>query len=155
MRLLFLSFVAVSLIGCSAAPVTEDAEIPVTGKASSGCINKQEWAYSANRGSDIYGDNCAYCHQRDGSGQGDEVPQLAGNDALLADPERGIRMMLITKSPATRSHGMQYEDMVAIFDDLSQRDIADVMTYVTSSWGNCAGPVTAAQVQAVSAEMGQ
>lgn len=153
MRQLFLALPVVLVVGCSAAPVTE-TDIPVTGTASSGCLNTRPWAYSANRGADIYSENCAYCHQRNGSGQAGGVPALAGNDTLLADPGHGIRMILVTRSPELGSHGMEYDQMVGIFEHLSERDIADVMTYVLSSWGNCAGPVFEDEVRSVAAAIG-
>lgn len=148
MRFLLLFIPLVLLIGCSAAPVSEE-EIPTTGKASSDCIDNRDWAYTANRGATVYTNNCAYCHQGNGAGKADGVPSLAGNDRLANDPDRGIRMILITRSPDVGMHGMEYDEMVGLFDELSVRDIADVMTYVLSSWGNCAGPVSQDQVQSV------
>ncbi|MBT8135871.1 MAG: cytochrome c [Gammaproteobacteria bacterium] len=148
MRFLLMFITLALLAGCSGAPVNDD-EIPTTGKASSDCIDNKDWAYTANRGATVYADNCSYCHQGNGTGKADGVPPLAGNAALTSDPERGIRMILVTRSPDVGMHGMEYDEMVGLFDELSERDIADVMTYVLSSWGNCTGPVTQDQVRSV------
>ncbi|MDH3646514.1 MAG: cytochrome c [Gammaproteobacteria bacterium] len=153
MRVIYSMALVLAVVACSApAPVVED-EIQVTGATSTGCIDETGWAYSANRGAAVFSENCAYCHQADGSGQTGQVPRLAGNKALLADPTRGIRLILITRSGSARSHGMEVQDMVAIFSELNDGDIADVMTYVLSSWDNCAGPVVEDDIKAVAAAL--
>lgn len=142
----------VAVAGCSSAPVP-DKELRVTATTSAGCINKPEWSYSANRGATVFKANCAYCHKADGSGQTGQVPALANNQGLSADPDRGIRLLMLTKTGKARTHGMEYADMVAILDELSNRDLADVLTYVLSSWGNCAGPIKSDRIKAVAASM--
>ena len=147
---IFLAFIALS--ACTGAPPAP--ELPALTKASSAnCVDTQEWAYSVRRGSQAFSSTCAYCHQSSGRGQAGEVPALAGNAQLMADPDRGIRMIRVTQSPAARTHGMEYDDMVAILGELDDNDVADVLNYVLSSWGNCAGPIDADRVRAVTATM--
>jgi len=46
------------------------------------------------------------------------------------------------------------QNMAAMGAALSDQDLADVLTYIRTSWGNKASPVTAAQVKAVRTELG-
>lgn len=138
------------MAACTQAP---PPDIPVAQASSSQCIDTTEWGYSARRGAVTFNSSCAYCHGRDGSGKTGQVPALAGNAALMADPERGIRMLLVTQAQDQRFHGMVYDDMIAILGEMDENDFADVLTYVLSSWGNCAGPIEPGRIEAVAASL--
>lgn len=148
MRNIFCAIMAVTAVSaCTTAP--EEPEVDLRGEASASCIDNRDWAYSVNRGEVVYQENCDYCHRDDGRGQPGKVPALVGNDSLLADPARGIRLILITKADPKPMHGMAVEDLVAIFEDLSLANIADVLTYARASWGNCASRVSESDVEAI------
>lgn len=79
-----------------------------------------------------YLSNCASCHQKDGKGVGGAIPQLAGNGAVTAEgPENVIRVVL---------GGLTAKDklapMPALGQTMSNQEIADVVNYVRSTWGN-------------------
>lgn len=152
MRIVVPALLALAVAACTTtAPDIEDVKL--RGEASASCIDDRNWAFAVNRGEVVYQDNCDYCHQDNGAGQPGEVPALAGNDSLLTDPGRAIGLILVTKEQARPMHGMAVDDLVAIFDDLTLADIADVLTYARASWGNCAGPVSESDVEAVAAKM--
>ena len=44
---------------------------------------------------------------------------------------------------------MAVDDLVAIFDDLTTANMADVLTYVRASWGNCAPAISAGEVETI------
>ncbi|MBT8075002.1 MAG: c-type cytochrome [Gammaproteobacteria bacterium] len=143
---------AVTVAACkTTAPPAE--EIPAAETSSSACIDNLDWAYTAKRGETMYNSSCAYCHGKDGRGQAGQVPALAGNAGLAADPDRGIRLLLVTQAEEGRFHGMEYDDMIAILGELNENDLSDVMTYALSSWGNCAGPITPERILSVSGAM--
>ena len=95
-------------------------------------------ASAASDGSSIYSQKCSSCHKADGKGGG-PFPALAGNAAVTAkDP---AAMIAIVKN----GKGI----MPAYKSQLSNADIAAVMTFVRTSWGNKASAVTEKQVAAV------
>ena len=90
-------------------------------------------------GGSIYATKCAVCHGATGQGAPGTFPALAGNlDVTPTDPTGII---------TTVAHGKGV--MPAWRGQLSNADIAAVITYIRSSWGNKAGPVTEAEVAGV------
>lgn len=153
MRIVFPTLLALAVVACATTTAPDTDELELRGEASSSCIDNRDWAATVNRGEFVYQDNCDYCHQDNGAGKPGEVPALVGNESLLTNPERAINLILVTKGKARPKHGMAVDDLVAIFDDLTAADIADVLTYARASWGNCAGPVSESDVKAVAAKM--
>jgi len=90
-------------------------------------------------GADIYGSRCAACHGADGQGQGGASPRLAGDALVTASDPTGLIAIVV--------HGKG--TMPGYRPGLSDADIASLLTYVRSSWGNQAGAVTADEVTAV------
>lgn len=95
-------------------------------------------AFAAPDGKAIYTQKCGPCHHADGAGGG-PFPALAGNKNVNAAVPTGV----IT----TIKHGKGM--MPAWKTQLSNADIAAVLTYVRTSWGNKGGPVTERQVAAI------
>ncbi|OZI72800.1 c-type cytochrome [Bordetella genomosp. 2] len=102
------------------------------------------------RGGQLYEQHCVQCHQADGSGSGQAWPALAGNPTVTApSPVNTIRVVLDGGyAPATaanpRPHGMPPFGPL-----LGDADVAALVSYVRSSWGNGAGSVTAFDVKRV------
>lgn len=88
-------------------------------------------------GAAIYTAKCASCHKADGKGGG-SFPALAGNkDTNAKDPTAVIAIMLHGKGLMPKYQGK-----------LSNAEIAAVLTYIRSSWGNNAPAVAEADVAA-------
>jgi mono/diheme cytochrome c family protein len=98
-------------------------------------------------GGRIFMDSCSACHRLSGSGQSFAFPSLAGNSSVLsADPSSLIAVILNgarVPSTADAPSGLAMPAFGWRYDD---DDIASLATFVRSSWGNGAAPVTAAQV---------
>ena len=88
-------------------------------------------------GQKLFLDNCAACHQRTGMGVPGAFPALNGSKIVLGDPKGPIGRVLQGKG-----------GMPSFQADLSDADIAAVLTYVRGAWSNKAKPITAAQVAA-------
>lgn len=86
------------------------------------------------RGEDVFANVCARCHGAGGGGG--EGPRLIGH-SRIDDTEHLLSVVL---------NGQGY--MPAVGRDLSNEEIAAVLTYVRNSWGNDAGPVTVEEVEA-------
>jgi mono/diheme cytochrome c family protein len=101
--------------------------------------------YGAGR--TIYLKECADCHGDNGEGHPPVAPPLAGNRAVaLHSATNVIRIVLFGGFPPGTGGNMRPFGMPPYYPSLSDEDIADVLTYVRSSWGNVAGPVSASQV---------
>jgi mono/diheme cytochrome c family protein len=87
-------------------------------------------------GRETYLNNCASCHQLDGSGVPGAVPSLVGNGAVLADgPDDVLRVIL----GGLEAKG-GYAPMPAAGAGMTDQQIADVANYVRQAWGNLAPP---------------
>jgi nitrite reductase (NO-forming)/hydroxylamine reductase len=104
---------------------------------------------AAVAGQKIYDANCSACHGAKGAGLAGEFPPLAGNPMVTGSPDKVIAAVKNGVTGAMTVNGRSYSGaMPAWKGKLSNTDIADVITYVRSAWGNKADAVTEAQVEA-------
>jgi mono/diheme cytochrome c family protein len=98
-------------------------------------------------GQALYRDNCAACHRADGSGVAREFPPLRQNSNVQSsDPTTLDRFILSgTETAATDARPTPFA-MPSFAWKLTDREIADVATYVRNSWGNAAPAVSAGDV---------
>jgi mono/diheme cytochrome c family protein len=105
---------------------------------------------SAAAGQKVYTTNCSSCHQANGKGQTGVFPPLAGNTVVTGDPTKVIGIVKNGLSGKITVNGVTYNgQMPAWKSQLSNNDIASVITYIRSAWGNKASAVTSAQVASV------
>lgn len=98
-------------------------------------------------GAKIYKGACIACHETDGSGSPHVYPPLPGNANLQsADPLSTIRIILDGAHTVTTPRAPNTGSMPAYKNELSDRAIADVATYIRNSWGNAAPAVLARKV---------
>jgi alcohol dehydrogenase (quinone), cytochrome c subunit len=98
-------------------------------------------------GARIYLDNCAACHRPDGVGYERVFPPLAGNPVVQAgNPQSLISVVLDgSQTPRTARTPAQFT-MPRFAWRLSDKDVADVVNFIRTSWGNSASPASAADV---------
>lgn len=98
-------------------------------------------------GAKVYSTNCSSCHQANGKGQPGVFPPLAGNAVVTGDASKVIHIVKNGLSGKISVNGTTYNGQMPPWKGtLSDNDIAAVITYVRSSWGNHASAVTASQV---------
>ncbi|MEO7039139.1 MAG: c-type cytochrome [Candidatus Elarobacter sp.] len=104
-------------------------------------------AASASDGKAVFAAKCSACHQASGTGGG-PYPPLAGNaDVTSADTANVILTVLNGRGGPIQVNGKTFSGaMPAWKDQLSNNDIAAVLTYIRSAWTNKAAAVTAEQV---------
>lgn len=138
----------------SPATAASTAASPAAGAspaATSGAMNKTAMAggASAAAGQKVYSTNCSSCHQANGKGQAGVFPPLAGNPVVTGDAAKVIHIVKNGLSGKITVNGVTYNgQMPAWKGTLSDADIASVVTYIRTSWGNKGTPVTASQVTA-------
>ncbi len=101
-------------------------------------------------GAKIYAANCSSCHGASGAGMPGAFPPLAGNAYVTGNPKAVEHTLLYGLNGAIKVGGATYNGVMPPWKGtLSNADIANVVTYIRSSWGNKASAVTEAQVSSV------
>jgi mono/diheme cytochrome c family protein len=95
-------------------------------------------AQSAPDGKTIFGKNCAACHQASGAGIPGAFPALKANVFLQGEPDPVIATVLKGRA-----------GMPAFAASLDDAQLATVLTYARSAWGNKAGAISVEQTAAV------
>ncbi len=104
---------------------------------------------SAADGAQLYTQHCQACHQANGQGVAGTFPPLAGNSNLQST-DFAISVVLNGLSAPITVNGTQYQgQMPAWGDQLSDDEIAAVLTHERTSWGNNFGAVSAGDVQQI------
>lgn len=109
------------------------------------------------RGKGVYESVCGICHNSDGTGKPGQAPPLAGSEWVTA---KGINRLahipLAGVAGAIKVGGKDWNmNMAAMGAALPDEDVAAVLTYIRTSWGNKAEAVTADDVKKVRAEIGK
>ncbi|MBZ0249659.1 MAG: cytochrome c oxidase subunit II [Burkholderiales bacterium] len=89
-------------------------------------------------GEKVYAANCVACHQATGKGMPPAFPALDGSKVVTG--AKGAQVALVL-------NGKQGTAM-ASFARLSDSELAAVITYTRTAWGNKAGEVTPAEIKA-------
>lgn len=114
--------------------------------------NQNTLAASIERGRKVYTERCLTCHQADGGGVQNMNPPLTKTKWVLGDKTQLIQIVLKGMTAGVEIDGDSYHNVMASHADLSDQQIADVLTYVRNNFGNKAKAVTASEVKAVRAK---
>ncbi|MBC8001894.1 MAG: PQQ-dependent sugar dehydrogenase [Opitutaceae bacterium] len=109
-------------------------------------------ADQSERGRKIYAQICWVCHQSSGQGLPNVFPPLAGADYLLEDKERSVGALLLGLNEKITVNGRTYQGVMPP-SGLGDDQIADVLTYVRSAWGNSGDAVSVAEVRRLRARL--
>ena len=92
-------------------------------------LNDKVWTTEEliQRGEGVYAKNCVACHQTNGLGLPPVFPALNGSDIVMNNKVRNIEILM---------EGIQGAAMQSFANQLSEVDIASVITYTRRSWGN-------------------
>lgn len=95
-------------------------------------LTEKEWTLEElmERGEKAYATACAACHQADGSGAPPAFPALKGSQMVLEDKDGHLDVVV---------NGVSGTAMQAFGDQLSEVDLAAVITYERNAWGNNTG----------------
>ena len=104
---------------------------------------------AASPGEDLYVDYCAACHGRDGEGTPKVFPPLVGTSMVQDDPTALIAVTLDGVSGPLDVDGDEYDGFMPGQAQLSDQEVAELLTYIRTSWGNEAEEVDASMVRTV------
>lgn len=103
----------------------------------------------SKRGAVTYVEYCLGCHRADGNGAPAIFPALAGNSAVLPEDSASlIRIVLAGGRMPVTADGPYRAFAMPGFARLSDAELADVLTFIRTSWGNHAPEVRAKDVAA-------
>jgi nitrite reductase (NO-forming) len=88
-----------------------------------------------SEGERVFSRTCMACHQANGQGLPAIFPPLAGSDFLMADFERAMHIVLEGKQGEVVVGGNKFNQVMTP-QNLTDEDVANVLTFVTNSWGN-------------------
>lgn len=100
-----------------------------------GFSQENELEESKKRGKEIYADFCVTCHMSAGEGVPGTFPPLAKSDFLMKNRVKSIRALKYGLKGAIIVNKVMYNNTMAPLG-LSEDEVADVMNYITNSWGN-------------------
>lgn len=95
----------------------------------------------------LYTKHCAQCHQATGEGLASLYPPLKQADYLLADLPRAACIMVNGQVQTIKVNGKTYNQMMPGIQNLTPLEVAEILTYVTNSWGNAKGLIEVKEVE--------
>ena len=138
----------------SLLPPLAIAAMLVAGNASAQQVHQAEVA-SANaptladrikKGEAVFNVACSACHQPSGLGLPGAFPPLAKSDYLLKNPKRSIEVVLKGLQGEIVVNNVKYNSVMPAMPQLSDDEIADVLTFALNSWSNKGGAINANEV---------
>lgn len=96
-------------------------------------------------GKNVYSKTCFACHQPAGEGVTNAFPPLAKSDYLNQDVNRAIDIVLHGMTGEITVNGKKFNSVMTA-QTLTDDEVAQVLTYVYSTWGNNKTDVSAAMV---------
>lgn len=103
---------------------------------------------SIKRGQKVYENTCVVCHQKNGRGVPRLNPPLVKTKYVLGNKSQLVQIVLKGLNQPIEVEGETYNNIMPSLAQLTDEEIADVLTYVRNSFGNKASAVTPAFVKA-------
>jgi mono/diheme cytochrome c family protein len=111
---------------------------------------------SAIDGKQFFTANCQACHQATGAGLPGVFPPLAGSQWVTGDPETLARIVLHGVTGSITVSGTVYNGSMPDFGTrFGDAELAAVLTFIRSKWGNDSPAVDAALLARVRKESAQ
>lgn len=115
----------------------------------SGAGDSLETGYDAGKGRVLYATHCSACHGADGEGRPGTYPPIKGSRVVTKDDATKHVRVVLNGLQGAKAGGVLYTSPMPPFGIiLNDADLADIIDYERSSWGNHGKLVTRAQVAA-------
>ncbi len=97
-------------------------------------------------GKQLFTGTCSVCHQANGEGLPNVFPPLAKSDFLAADPKRAMSIVTHGLTGKIKVNGHEYDSVMPPMSQLTDDEVANILTYVVNSWGNPGGQFSKEEV---------
>ncbi len=150
MKIISLLFFACLFMACNSDKKKEQSVLSSEEISISDTPKQTKVSESYKRGKEVYSDFCVTCHLPSGKGIPGNSPPLADSDWLRDKQEESIKAIKYGLSGPIEVNGAAYNNVMAS-QGLSDQEVADVMNYISNSWGNSIkNEVTIEQVISIS-----
>jgi len=120
-------------------------------QAKKSALTRPPSVATLSAGKTVYTNTCLPCHMADGGGVPKMNPPLITTPFVLGDKSKLIGIVLNGFSEDIEINGERYSNIMPPQIQLTDAQVADVLTYVRNSFGNKVSAVTVAEVKAVRA----
>lgn len=128
----------------------EDDPAWVEPKVEDAAANVPQGVDTEHPGYALFSEQCARCHQENGKGVTGVYPPLVDSDFANGDPTIPIRIVLHGFQGGIERGGTTINGLMTPFSALlSDQEIADILSFVRTSWGNTADEIYPEDVEAI------
>ncbi|HTM28362.1 MAG TPA: copper-containing nitrite reductase [Rhodanobacter sp.] len=124
----------------------------VSTAAASRASGKLTKAEQIAAGKQLFTGTCSVCHQANGEGLPNVFPPLAKSDYLAADPKRAMTIVTHGLTGKITVNGHEYDSVMPPMAQLTDDEVANILTYVLNSWDNPGGQISKEEVAKARAE---
>lgn len=108
---------------------------------------------ASSAGEATYYTYCANCHQKDGGGATGRFPPITNTEWVSGDKDRLMSIILEGMEGSMEINGETYNGVMPQHSFLSDKEIANVLTYIRSNFGNEADDITIDEVASYRKEL--
>lgn len=149
LSLIVLVFVILSSCGNKKTGEQKSVIVQPDKKETANPENAETNNMANHPGKKVYESACLACHMRNGSGVPGMHPPLTESEFVNGDPDKLISIILKGLSGKMEIQGEIYNSIMPPQAHLSDKQIADVLTFIRGSFGNNSGEILPEQVQKV------
>ena len=137
---LFLFLFLFLILSCHSYQKPSESHVPENLDEAS----KMKYTQYLIQGKILYNTNCTHCHQNSGKGFRELYPALIGSAALMDD--MGPAACLIKYGTKASRKASNQNIVMPAQAELSNLEIAEILTYIGNSWGNQSGFISVSKV---------
>ena len=137
---LFLFLFLFLILSCHSYQKPSESHVPENLDEAS----KMKYTQYLIQGKILYNTNCTHCHQNSGKGFRELYPALIGSAALMDD--MGPAACLIKYGTKVSRKASNQNIAMPAQAELSNLEIAEILTYIGNSWGNQSGFISVSKV---------
>jgi len=125
-------------------------ELPGASPKPEAPVRRANASFNTEKAAKLYEQHCAQCHGDKGQGVANAYPPLASNRAVVMTSADNLVQMVLNGGfpPATAGNPRPF-GMPPFVLVLNDREVADVITHIRTSWGNRASDLTAMEVNRI------